>query len=266
MTSEEIIREGLLEAYALGQLSGAEALAVESALGADPALRQALDRIEQALERSALEQAVQPTPLAKARVMETIRSERRAASKVVALSRDGGRARWNWLAAAASIALLLSIGLNIAVLLQLREARAELARINEERSVLAEELRVQRAALADAQRMLAVVSDPQRKVVTLTGTGAAPEALARVYWDPLASRVHIDVLRLPAPPSGKQYQLWAIADGQPIDAGLIASGEGASTMQAMKAIGRAQAFAVTLEEAGGRPAPTLEAMVLLGQV
>lgn len=266
MTSEEIIREGLLEAYALGQLSGAKALAVESALGADPALRQALDRIEQALERSALEQAVQPAPLAKARVMETIRSERRAASKVVAFSSDGGRARWNWLAAAASIALLLSIGLNIAVLLQLREARAELARVHDERSVLAEELRVQRASLDDARRMLAVVGDPHRKVVSLAGTGAIPDALARVYWDPQAGSVHLDVLRLPAPPTGKQYQLWAIADGQPIDAGLIALGEGAGAVQAMKTIGRAQAFAVTLEDEGGRPAPTLEAMVLLGQI
>ncbi|MFN3874686.1 MAG: anti-sigma factor domain-containing protein [Flavobacteriales bacterium] len=266
MTSEEIIRDGLLEAYALGQLSGADALAVQAALRADAALRQELERIELALERAALEQAVAPAPHVKARLQEAVWSERRSAPRVIALGSDGARARWNWLAAAATIALLLSAGLNIAMLLQLREARKELARMNEERSVLAEELRVQRASLADAQRMLAVVGDPRLKVVSLAGTGSAPGALARVYWDPEASSVHIGALRLPAPPPGKQYQLWAIADGQPVDAGTIPLGAQPGAIHAMKAIGRAQAFAVTLEEEGGRPTPTLEAMVLVGQV
>lgn len=266
MKSEEIIRDGLLEAYALGQLTGAEALAVEAAMSADPALRQELERIELALERAAMEQAEAPAPRVKAGIMEAIRSAQREEAKVLALRSDAGKGRWSWLAAAASIALLLSMGLNIAVLLQLREARAELARVNEERSVLAEELRVQRASLDDARRILAVVGDPQRKVVGLTGTGAAPDAMARVYWDPQASSVYLDVLRLPAPPAGKQYQLWAIADGQPVDAGMIPLGVQPGEMHAMKAISRAQAFAVTLEDEGGRPAPTLEAMVLLGQV
>ncbi len=39
----------------------------------------------------------------------------------------------------------------------------------------------------------------------------------------------------------------------------------ASGLQRMKDISRAQAFAVTLEKAGGSPTPDLQALVLMGQ-
>jgi anti-sigma-K factor RskA len=64
-------------------------------------------------------------------------------------------------------------------------------------------------------------------------------------------------------PAGKQYQLWAIVDGKPVDAGMIGDCEG---LCKMKVIDHAEAFAVTLENAGGSPAPTLTAMFVLGKV
>jgi anti-sigma-K factor RskA len=45
--------------------------------------------------------------------------------------------------------------------------------------------------------------------------------------------------------------------------GLGPEGDG---LQRMKDVPEAQAFAVTLERAGGSPTPTLEAMVLMGPV
>jgi anti-sigma-K factor RskA len=266
MTRHEIIQSGLLEAYAMGQLTGQEARSVESALASDVSLRAELDRIERALEQAAMEQAVAPPPEVRARILSAIRQAPREPKLVgMALRSAPGRAR-SWLAIAASIALLASIGLNVVMLLRLREAHAELARLQEERSVLAEQVNVQRASLEDAGRKLAVLSDPGRKVVTLAGTAAAPEALARVYWDQGGNSVHLDVLRLPAPPVGKQYQLWAIADGQPVDAGLVPLGDAPDGLLTMKAIASAQAFAVTLEDEGGKPAPTLERMVLIGRI
>jgi anti-sigma-K factor RskA len=67
------------------------------------------------------------------------------------------------------------------------------------------------------------------------------------------------------PPAGKQYQLWAIVDGKPVDAGMIDLNQ-PIVFQQMKTINSAQAFAVTIENVGGSATPSLETMCLLGNV
>jgi anti-sigma-K factor RskA len=67
--------------------------------------------------------------------------------------------------------------------------------------------------------------------------------------------------RLPALPAGKTYQLWFVpANAAPISAGLIApDAQGAATVHFATPAGtpaRIAALAVTLEPAGGVPAPT----------
>ncbi len=47
-----------------------------------------------------------------------------------------------------------------------------------------------------------------------------------------------------------QYQLWAIVDNQPVDAGMLEMDKG-HMMVKMKNIPRAQLFAITLEQEGG---------------
>lgn len=70
--------------------------------------------------------------------------------------------------------------------------------------------------------------------------------------------------QLPQAPEGFQYQLWAIVDGAPVDAGLL---EGLEDWQNMKDIsGEAVAFAITLEPEGGSASPTMEEMVVIGNV
>jgi len=125
---------------------------------------------------------------------------------------------------------------------------------------------VQRASFQATQEQLAIMSDPRTDVILLKGTGLEPDARARIYWDREGSAVHLDVMRLPEPPAGKQYQLWALVDGVPVDAGVFAMGGEVPLLRSMKGVAAAQAFAVTIEQAGGSPTPTLEAMVLMGAV
>jgi anti-sigma-K factor RskA len=274
MNTDDIISSGMLEAYAMGQLSGADARVVEQARSTDPRVRVELDQIEEALELQAMADAVVPPPGLKARLLGSVNADRKEQSTVppvvqmtsVSKGNPTPSRNWGWLAAAATIAFVISVGLNLMVFSELRNVRVELARLENDRSVLAEELQVQRASLERSQNMLAVVSDPRMEVVLLNGTAAEPDAKARVYWDKDRKAVHIDVLQLAQAPNGKQYQLWAIVDGQPVDAGIFTIGDDAPAVQAMKGIGNAQAFAVTLEPEGGSVNPTLEAMVLIGQV
>ena len=67
------------------------------------------------------------------------------------------------------------------------------------------------------------------------------------------------------PAKDKQYQLWAIIDGKPIDAGMMDI-EAPGAIHKMKSITGAQAFAVTLEKKGGSANPTMNAMYLMGNV
>ncbi len=67
-------------------------------------------------------------------------------------------------------------------------------------------------------------------------------------------------------PAGKQYQLWAIVDGKPVDGGMITSKDGKNyNIQKMKTFGRAEAFAITLETAGGNPQPK-GTMYVMGKI
>ena len=71
---------------------------------------------------------------------------------------------------------------------------------------------------------------------------------------------------MPAAPTGKQYQLWAIVDGSPVDAGMITTDKGSYSIQKMKSFGKADAFAITLEKTGGSPTPTMSEMVVISEL
>jgi anti-sigma-K factor RskA len=68
------------------------------------------------------------------------------------------------------------------------------------------------------------------------------------------------VNNLPQPATDKQYQLWALMNGQPIDLGVFARDE--RLLIKMKNVQNAQAFAITVEPKGGSTTPTSQPIVL----
>ncbi|MGV3637104.1 MAG: anti-sigma factor [Flavobacteriales bacterium] len=266
MNADELIRSGLLEAYVLGQASPEEVRLVEQLRASDARVRAELEAIEVMLEEHAVRQAVTPPPALKATLMDRIAAEGPPRTTPILPITTAPARRLNWLAAASIGGLVLSALMNFLQYQELKNVRTELARLENDRSVLAEELQVQRASLQRTTEQLAITTDPHRETVVLNGIGSAVGSKARIYWDKASHAVHIDPLSLAALPEGKQYQLWALVDGKPVDAGIIAKGEAAEALQAMKDVPAAQAFAVTIEQEGGSPTPTLEAMVLLGNV
>jgi anti-sigma-K factor RskA len=96
--------------------------------------------------------------------------------------------------------------------------------------------------------------------VDLAGQPIAPSASARAYW----SRAHGLVFsgnNLPQLPAGRTYQLWVVTASAPISAGLLtpdAAGNVGGTFATPADIPAPVAMAVTIEPAGGVPAPTGE--------
>jgi anti-sigma-K factor RskA len=108
-----------------------------------------------------------------------------------------------------------------------------------------------------------LIQDSSVIVVKMKGVAGKENSFATVYWNTRTSDLYLHQNRLPAPPPGKQYQLWAIMDGKPVDAGMLTS---CTTLCKLKNINAAQAFAITLEKEGGSPVPTMSEMYVLGKI
>ena len=148
------------------------------------------------------------------------------------------------LAAAAIIILLIgSIVLNYSYYNKYQSANNKL-------QVAQEKIKQNEQANLAMKDDIDVMSDKNSLPVVLKGTPHAPDALAKIYWMKNTGEVYVDPTNLPAVPAGKQYQLWAIVDGKPVDAGMISTEKGIYHIQKMKSFGHAS-FCSTLRKAGG---------------
>jgi hypothetical protein len=177
-------------------------------------------------------------------------------------------ARSNGWAIAASIALVLSLVGNALLFTNLQQTRSDLAVALGEQTRFANTTQVMERRLNSTQEQLHVLRSPDEyKLVALAGTPAHPTARARVLFNKVAHRVYVDVAQLPPLPPGKQYQLWALDNGKPVDAGVLTAATTAGTgLQQMKDVASAQAFAMTVEPAGGSAGPTLDTMTVIGNI
>jgi hypothetical protein len=124
----------------------------------------------------------------------------------------------------------------------------------------------QNRVIADLRGQLAPVHAASSKAVNLKGLEATPAAFGKAIIDPRSGQGLFYAYKLPPPPPGKTYQLWALEGGKPYDAGIFvtdAQGNGYLLVKKLPRLNQIDAVAVTVEPAGGVPAPT-GAMVLLG--
>jgi anti-sigma-K factor RskA len=286
---QEILESGRLEQYALGELDPAARAEVEAQASRYPEVRQELDMLLAGLDVYAEAHAIAPpagmrervigrvlaeikpvAPVAAARAPEvpTMRvsaSNPQAASAAPIAEPTARRSGW---AIAASIALLLSLVGNALLYTNLQQTRSDLSVALSEQTRFASATQVMERRLNSTQEQLHVLRSPDEyKLVALAGTPAHPTAHARVLFNKVAHRVYVDVAQLPPLPPGKQYQLWALDNGKPVDAGVLTAATTAGTgLQQMKDIASAQAFAMTVEPTGGSAGPTLDTMTVIGNI
>lgn len=265
MKKEEFISSGLLEQYALGITSPEENITVEEHLQLYPELRSDLDSIESSLESYAMLNAVTPPAQVKHRLMKELFGEEEvfdeeALSQSTKLQRSKRIQAFYRVAAAALLILLIgSVILTYNYYGKYRESQKQLAEVQQQM----EQQQESNKALSND---LDIVTNKYSQPVVLKGTPHWRDAVAKIFWMKNTGQVFIDPSNLPAPPAGKQYQLWAIVDGKPVDAGLITTPSGTYSIQKMKSFGKVDAFAITLEKTGGSPTPTLEDMVVISEM
>ncbi len=273
MDIKEYISSGNLESYVLGLASEKERQEIELLAAKHAEIRDEIAAIEISMEQYAHAHSQTPPSALKQKIWSAIESENKsetgkpAVAKVIQMAAPAPQSSYSKWLAAASIALLVGSSLlNLFLFNQWTSAREELAQANAAQDVLAQQFEAQQTQFAQTQQEFAFMTQPTTKAVALKGVPAFPEALATVYWNSTSQDVYIKVNNLPTPPSDKQYQLWAIVDGQPVNAGVFDARDNTASMQKMKNFGSAQAFAVTLEQRGGSVAPTMEAMYVIGTI
>ncbi|WP_375445524.1 anti-sigma factor domain-containing protein [uncultured Fibrella sp.] len=273
MNIPDYITSGILESYALGTVSDQERREVECMSAIYPELRQELDRLTLALENYALMYSVAPPVDLQEKIRQrlsfadpTLVADATEETKVIPLHRERPVFQVAWLAAAAVALLLIAFAYFLMNQLQNKRAFADqLAQVNSQLQTEVGQLRQQQSH--DSQ-LLTLLRQPGIETVRLAA--AKPDgdpANVLVYWDRQKKLVTLEVEQLPELPSDKQYQLWALVDGKPIDAGVFNNrAERYSLQQTNRPIQSADTFAITIEKAGGSPVPTLSALVALGKV
>jgi anti-sigma-K factor RskA len=106
--------------------------------------------------------------------------------------------------------------------------------------------------------LLATIEAPATRVVALAATEPGGRASARAFVA-ADGTIALLVQGLPPPPPGRVYQLWCIEGGVPASAGVFgtsAAGGARHTLASVAPHGEGFVLAVTLEPAGGVPAPT----------
>ena len=275
MNKEDIISSGLLELYACGLTSPEEARQVEDWIKQYPEIKQELDAIEGSLETYAQAHAITPSVSVKDKIFSQIAKDAQTDNDNNVPLKNFAMAQaqvyripafFKLMAAAMFILLIGSVVLNYSYYNKYQTVNDQYRSAANELQVAQEKNKENQQANVAMKDDISVMSDKNSLPVVLKGTPHAPDALAKIYWMKNTGEVYVDPTNLPSVPEGKQYQLWAIVDGKPVDAGMISTEKGIYHIQKMKSFGSAQAFAITLEKAGGSPTPTMDQMYVIAKI
>lgn len=270
MNVQEYILSGIVESYVLGLASREDSIEFERMCDAHSEVRIARNAFELELENRLLQQKTDPPRELKPRIFSEIGMERDEQPPRIALAKPTlvPRAGFAKYVAAASLILLAgSILLNLYLLDQYKKSIAQFKELSAIQTQVADANKALQTKLTTYENALNLMKSPTMLQVKMPGSpnSPSPASFAAVFWNTESKAVYLLVNQLPKPATGKQYQLWAIADGKPVDAGIFELGEGITFIK-LKTIAKAEAFAITLEKKGGSETPTMDAMYVMGKV
>lgn len=258
MNVKEYISSGVIESYVMGLATDTERQEFETMAAMYPEIAEARTAFELALEEQLMKDAKQPPVHLKAAIEEKLSAtviEMNAfesEQEKIPVRRLG-----IWKLVAAASLLLVAATTYWAVSTNTKYKDAQAAKIS-----LQNQLEQSTAQLNSLKQETQLLQKPGIKMAAMKGT-TDPAVYATVYWDTASASkdVYLMINNLPQPASDKQYQLWALLNGKPIDLGMIEVKE-KRLLYRMKNVADAQAFAITLEPKGGSAAPTTKPIVL----
>lgn len=262
MNIKAYISSGILEHYVLGLASEQERKEVEMYAQTQPKIQEELDAIELAMEQYAQLHAIEKPVGIDSKINAKI-DELEKTSAVTNIKPPGFWAKSGLTILVGIVSLIL--GLLAFSNYQKNQSQAqEIVTLQGNLNIQKDDCDEINRANKALRESLIIIQNPDNQFIRLGGTENTPNAIASVIYNPATQKSYLSIDQLAAPPSDKQYQLWAIVDGTPVDMGVFELESNKDTLQEVPFIANPAAFAVTLEKRGGNSTPTLDQMVLIG--
>lgn len=269
------IESGILELYVLGQLSAIENEEVLVMASKYEEVKSELLAIEIAMESYALENAINPSANLGERIlagMEPVNAKTTIDSevKVVPLHNGANESKIKVLRfalVACAAMLVISVAALFSVYSRLNTAHEQIASLSSGNDKYARTVNKLEFDKAGMENRIAMTETDEWTTVKLAGVTNSPKSKMLVYWNKTDKSILINhvAMDLPKADDSHQYQLWALVNGKPVSLGVFGEGDKEAVKQ-METIQQAQAFAVTIEPTGGSVNPTMEKMVVMGDV
>ncbi|SEP58675.1 anti-sigma factor [Neolewinella agarilytica] len=267
MDIKQYISSGILELYVLGRLPPEETREVEANAADYPEIREEIEQIELTLEGMAMAMAPEVSPELLDRVLEdlprgsTPKPPPSSGGSDTKTTSAGGFPRiLPWLLALAGLLGILYYYFTHSAL------TAEKEKLEEQMQMLKQECEETENILLASEQRLRDLTNPATQNIILAGTESHPDNGAVVFYNTATNKAFFTPSNLPPPPAGKQYQLWAIDADGPKDLGVLALDISADDIIEVDFLPGVAAFAITLEDEGGKPAPDLTQLRVIGNV
>lgn len=259
MDINELIDSGNLEAYLLGELSIEENEFIELMKKKHPELKQELDKIENSMKYMAKKTAIKPRSNLKNELLEKIEDRN---TRNIQFSPDSKNTNYK-LVASISMTIVSSL-LAIFFYSKNRDLINELSHLKKEFIITQNQKSNLENDLNANKKLASLATQPSFNKIVLASTKESMDSNGIIYWDDKNGELYFIMNITNAISENEDFQLWAIIDGQPIDAGILNLNPQA--IQEMNKISSASAFAVTVEPKGGSKNPTLDKMIMAGSV
>ena len=263
MNKDQFLTSGLLEQYALGITSEEESALVEQYLSTSPEVRSEYTSMRKALDQYAKQYAIQPPEVLRDRVMEAVDHQHGRSqdyNEPLPSGSKGGLSQFGWSRLLTYPAILL---MGVGLFLLDRKADGLQQELSAQ-TILLDACQEEKANLESSSTLFAFLKHGQTQQVSIKGTQLSPKMRLIAYWNEATSKAYLNPVNLPAPPKGKQYQIWADVNGKMISVGLLNRKLPLDQLATISFIEKAESLNLTLEPEGGSEEPTVSLLVANG--
>ncbi len=262
MDVNKFLESGLLESYILQQCTPEEVRLVENMIKLHPEVAKEKMAIENALEKYARSQSLQPPQWMKGRIMQMVKEQ----SSLVPVTSPSGSGLYA-LSALAAMLILSSLFIVLYFLQKdlYQKSQIHMAELHQE----IEDCNEQASQISLFQRQVAFLKNPSTKKIELRALDASLTGVyAIVFNNQEIGETLLGLTQLPALEEDQDYQLWVIVAGNdnPIPMNVFSYDTFTEDPDFVEFHENAVAFAVSIEPKGGSPDVKPSMVYMLGSV
>ncbi|NND14783.1 MAG: anti-sigma factor [Eudoraea sp.] len=258
MDKKQIIEEGILTQYILGELDMETAQIVEELLQSDAELKRMALEIEDQFEQMGLENAIEPPETVKKGLIDKLESDSISGEQEASISSSGipfwKSGSWR---IAAGMAILFGLS-SLWLYMQWQNTRSDLEGLQNQSEQLTTRLNTLEQEINTVNTKYGQVNHPDVVPLVLVGNDQLPGSKVVAYMNHNGRSVVVNTSSLPDLKNTQSYQLWADVDGEMIDMGLLESGQ---DLIPVRYIDRTESLNITIEPYGGSEHPTVSNLI-----